>query len=183
MAYKNKIIRNVKTGQDICFLQTSSETNGTLLEMEVIFNAHSKEPVAHYHPVQQEDFKVLSGQLTVKINGKLKVLCAGDELHVAANTVHAMWNNSDEQTMVNWQIRPAMNAEHFLETLAGLAADNKADKNGKPGILQIALTAGKFADVFRLAKPSYNIQKIIFKVLKPFAYRKGYKPVYEQYID
>lgn len=183
MAYKNKIIRNVKTGQDILFLKTSKDTNGTLLEMEAIFSAQSKEPLAHYHPIQQEDFTVLAGQLTVRINGHLKLLQAGDRLHIAPNTVHAMWNSSDEKTVVNWQVRPAINSEHFFETMAGLAADNKTNANGKPGMLQVALTASRFSNVFRLAKPSYTVQKIVFKILKPFAYIAGYQPIYKQYLD
>jgi quercetin dioxygenase-like cupin family protein len=183
MAYKNKIIHNVKTGQDICFLKTSKDTNGTLLEMEAIFSAHSREPVAHYHPSQEEDFTVLAGELTVRINGQLKVLQAGDRLHIAPNEVHAMWNNADEKTMVNWEVRPAINTEYFIETLTGLAADNKTDEDGIPGILQIALTANKFSNVFRMAKPSYTVQKIVFKLLTPFAYLAGYKPTYKQYLD
>jgi quercetin dioxygenase-like cupin family protein len=183
MAYKNKIIRNVKTGQDICFLRTSKDTSGTLLEMEAVFSAHSKEPIAHYHPSQEEDFTVLAGELTVRINGQLRVLQAGERLHIAPNEVHAMWNNSDEKTMVNWKIRPAINTEHFLETLTGLAADDKTDENGKPGILQIALTANKFSNVFRMAKPPYPVQKIVFRLLSPFAYLSGYKSTYKQYLD
>jgi quercetin dioxygenase-like cupin family protein len=183
MAYKNKIISNVKTGQDIRFLQTSKDTNGTLLEMEAIFNAHSKEPVAHYHPAQQEDFIVLSGQLTVRINEQLKLLQAGDRLHIAPNAVHAMWNNSDEKTIVNWKVRPAIDSEHLFETMAGLAADGKTDANGKPGILQAALIAYKFSNVFRMAKPSYTMQRMAFSLLKPLAYMSGYKPTYEQYLD
>jgi len=183
VAYKNKIIRNNKAGQDICFLQTSKDTNGTLLEMEAIFSAHSKEPLPHYHPVQCEDFTVLAGQINVRINGQVKVLEAGERLHIAPNTIHSMWNDSDEKTVVNWQIRPAMNAEYFFETLAGLAADNKTDESGKPGVLQIVLTASKFSNIFRLAKPSYRVQQILFKVLSPFAYLTGYRPTYKQYLD
>lgn len=183
MAYKHKIIRNVKTGQDICFLQTGKDTNGTLLEMEAIFGAHSREPIAHYHPCQQEDFKVLAGQLTVRVNGQLKVLYPGDRLHIAPNMVHAMWNSSDEKTVVNWQVRPAINSEHFLETLAGLAADDKTDANGKPGLLQVALTASRFSGVFRMAKPAYPVQKLVFSLLTPLAYIAGYKPTYKQYLD
>jgi len=183
VAYKNKIIRNVKAGQAICFLQTSNDTDGALLEMEAIFNAHSKEPASHYHPEQTEDFTVLAGQINVRIGGQVKVLHAGERLHIPPRTIHAMWNDSDENTVVNWKIHPAGNAEYFFETLAGLAADNKTDENGKPGLLQIALTASKFSNVFRLAKPAYAMQQIIFKVLTPFAYAAGYKPVYKQYLD
>src|SRR3954471_3774103 len=182
MAYRNKIIHNVKTGQDICFLKTSKDTNGALLEMEAIFGAHSKEPIAHYHPSQEEDFTVLAGELTVRINGQLKVLQAGERLHIAPNDIHAMWNKSEEKTMVNWKVRPAINTEYFIETLAGLAAADKTDKDGKPGMLQVALTAHRFSNVFRMAKPSYIVQKIVFKLLTPFAYLTGYKPVYKQYL-
>lgn len=183
MAYKNKIICNVKTGQDICFLQTSKDTNGKLLEMEATFSARSKEPPAHYHPQQQEDFVVLTGELTACVNGQLKVLHAGDRLHIAPNVVHAMWNNSDVKTVVNWQVQPAMDTEYLLETLVGLAADNKTDATGKPPMLQIALMASKFSNVLRLVKPPYAIQKIVFTMLTPFAYMVGYKPTYKQYLD
>ena len=183
MAYKNKIIRNVKTGQDICFLQTSKDTNGALLEMEAIFSAHSKEPVAHYHPCQEEDFTILAGVLTVKINGLVKELKTGDRLHIAPNEIHAMWNNSDEKSMVNWKVSPANSTEYFIETLTGLAADNKTDENGKPRMLQVALTANKFSNVFRMASPSYAVQKAVFKLLTPFAYLAGYKPTYNKYLD
>ena len=84
MAIKNKTIRNLKTGQDIRFLQTGKDTNGRLLEMETTYNEHSKEPVAHYHPYQVEDFTVLSGELTVRIDGQLKLLKQGETLPLRA---------------------------------------------------------------------------------------------------
>jgi len=110
-------------------------------------------------------------------------LHAGERLHIAPNEVHAMWNSSDEKTMVNWKVRPAGNTEYFIETLTGLATDGKTDENGKPVMLQIALTANKFSNVFRMAKPSYAVQKTAFKLLAPFAYLTGHKPTYKQYLD
>ena len=61
MAFKNKVIRNPQTKQDIKFLQTSSDTDGKLLEMESTYHAFSKEPAPHYHPFQAEDFTVNFG--------------------------------------------------------------------------------------------------------------------------
>ncbi len=74
MAFKNKEIFNPITKQDNKFLQTSRDTDGQLLEMESTYNSFSKEPAAHYHPYQVEDFTVLTGELTVRIDGRLKVL-------------------------------------------------------------------------------------------------------------
>lgn len=183
MAFKNKIIQNSKTRQDIKFLQTAKDTGGQLLEIETTYNANSKEPVAHYHPHQIEDFTVISGELMVRMDGQLRVLKPGDTLHIPKNKVHAMWNNTDGQTVVNWKIQPALHTEQFLETATGLANDGKTNQKGMPNILQVALLANQFADEFRLAKPPFGIQKALFFILTPLAYLLGFRPTYKKYLD
>src|SRR4051794_1746033 len=108
MAIKGKIISNPANKQHILFLQTNKDTNGRLLEMEAIYEPHSKEPPLHYHPHQEEYFSIVKGELTVKINGQQFVLKQGDTLHIEKNMVHAMWNNSSKDTVVNWQVMPAL---------------------------------------------------------------------------
>ena len=183
MAFKNKQISNPKTGQDIKFLQTAKDTDGKILEMEATYNSHSKEPAAHYHPFQVEDFTVLSGQLTVRMDEHLKVLKQGDTLHIPINKVHSMWNDTDEKTIVNWKIQPAMDTDNLLETATGLAIDGKTNNDGMPNILQVALMANKYSDVFRLANPPFAVQKILFIILTPFSYLFGYRPTYKKYLD
>jgi quercetin dioxygenase-like cupin family protein len=183
MACKDKKIYNPKTRQEIRFLQTGKDTGGKLLEMESTLQTHSKEPAPHYHPHQKEDFTVLSGELTVRMDGRLEVLKPGDTLHIPANKVHSMWNNTNQTTVVNWKVQPAMDTEYFLETATGLAYEGKTSEDGMPHILQIALMAGKYSDVFRLSKPPYFIQKIVFLLLTPIAYLIGYRPTYQKYLD
>lgn len=177
MAYKNKVINNPKTGQKIRFLQTAKDTNGRLLEMESTLSPFSKEPVAHYHPFQEEDFTVFTGELNVRIDGQLTVLKAGDTLHIDKNVVHSMWNNSNEKTVINWKVQPAFDTENFLETSTGLATDGKTNEQGMPNILQVAIMAKRYANIFRLSKPSFSIQLIIFSILTPIATLMGYKAV------
>ena len=183
MAYKNKSITNPKTGQAIIFLQTAKDTGGKLLEMESTFRAHSKEPPPHYHPKQEESFSIVSGTLTVRLNGELKAFSAGDKFHVPRKMVHAMWNESDSPAVVRWQVSPALNTENFFETTIGLANAEKTNEEGMPGILQVALLANKFDNIFRLSRPPFIIQKIIFSVLTPVAYLAGYRPTYDEYLN
>ena len=183
MAYKNKQLRNPKTKQDIKFLQTTKDTDGRLLEMEATYHSSSKKPKAHYHPFQTEDFTVLLGQLTVAIDGQIKVLKQGDTLHIPINKVHAMWNDTAEKTVVNWKVQPAMNTENFLETATGLAMDGKTNDQGIPNILRLALMANKYSDVFRLSRPSFKVQKILFAILTPFSHFFGYKATSRKYLD
>ena len=183
MAYRNKQLINSLTGQDILFLKTAKDTGGKYLEMETIYNSNSTEPPLHYHPGQSEDFSVLTGELTIKLNGTLHVLKTGDTICIHPNECHAMWNASGETTIVRWKVTPAMNTENFLETINGLIKDGKTNDKGVPGILQVALTANKFSPVFRLARPPFFIQKIVFSILSPLAWLLGLRAVYKKYID
>jgi quercetin dioxygenase-like cupin family protein len=183
MAIKDKIISNPVTGQTIRFIQTAKDTNGALLEMESSFAPHSSEPVPHFHPIQNEVFDVLEGSISVRINGKVKVIKKGEQLQVPANTIHSMWNHTGDRAHVNWKVQPALNTESFFETAMGLATEKKINKKGMPSILQTALMVRKFSNEFRLAKPGKIIQKILFSSLTPIAKLAGFEAVYEKYID
>jgi quercetin dioxygenase-like cupin family protein len=183
MAYRGKIIDNPRAKMSIHFLQTAKDTGGQLLEMKSTYQAHTPEPAEHYHPYQEENFTVLKGELTVKMSGHLTILKTGDSLHIAPGIKHSMWNGSNATTVVNWQVRPALQTEHLLETAAGLASTGRLNRKGMPSILQVALMANKYSNVFRLSKPSYAAQKILFAVLSPFAYLAGLQADYEEYLD
>lgn len=168
---------------DLKFLQTSKDTAGKLLEMEATYHAHSKEPAAHYHPFQSEDFKIISGSLHVRIDGHLLNLHEGDSLHIPRNKVHAMWNAGDEETIVNWKVQPAGSTEYLLETMTGLANDGRTNEDGMPNLLQISLTARKYASEIRLATIPFAVQKILFLILSPVSRLLGYQATDKKYID
>ncbi len=180
MAYKNKIITNPIIGQHIQFLQTSKDTDGKLLEMEVSYRPYSKEPPPHYHPCQAEDFMILKGQMTVRLQGKILLLDEGDTLHIPANTIHSMWNNSGSTTIISWKIQPALTTEYFLENVTGVASDRRRRMRS---LLQRALMANKYSAVFRLSRPPFFVQKILFTAATPFAWLFGYRGSYKKYLD
>jgi quercetin dioxygenase-like cupin family protein len=183
MAKKNKIITNPVTGQTIRFIQTSKDTDGTLLEMESTLAPYSTEPLPHFHPVQLEEFIIMQGSISVRINGKKKILQAGEKLTLFPNTHHSMWNHTGEKAVVNWKVQPALETEKFFETAMGLAADGKVNKKGMPSLLQTSLLVSKYKKEYRLSKPSLFVQSVIFCLLMPIAKWRGYKSVYPSYLD
>lgn len=183
MAYKGKTISNNKTKQAIEFVTTSRESEGSLLEMITTYQPHSTEPAAHYHPGQHEYFTVIQGELSVRMNGELFELKKGHSIDIPKNTPHSMWNNADVATVVSWKIVPALQTEYFLETTMALVNHGKTNEKGMPGILQVALLAQHYSDVFRLVKPSYVLQRVIFALLTPFALLAGKKAVYREWLD
>ena len=99
MAHRNKRIANPFSGQSIVFLQTAADTRGELLEMESTYAAHSKKPAEHYHPVQQEDFTVLQGEITMLLDDQDVLLRAGDVV-IQRGTNHAWSNRSDKPALM-----------------------------------------------------------------------------------
>lgn len=183
MAYKGKRIFNPVNKQTIEFITTSKDSNGKHLEIISTWLPQSLKPAPHYHPYQDEVFTVIKGELTVMLRGRAYTLREGENLHIPPATVHSMWNESGEEVVVNWKIFPAMNTEYLLETGVGLAADGKTGRKRISGLLQVALLAKKFRKEFRLKKPSYLLQTILFSLLAPFALLSGKRAIYPEYID
>jgi glyoxylate utilization-related uncharacterized protein len=68
-----------------------------------------------------EHFEVLEGELTVELDGRQRVLAAGDAIDVPRGTVHRMWNSGGVTARATWQVRPALRtAEMFAELDGGL---------------------------------------------------------------
>lgn len=151
--------------------------------MESSWSAMGKEPPAHYHPFQEEEFTIIKGKLSIRINGEAREYATGKIIKIPKGSIHSMWNNSNAEAVANWKVIPAMKTEEVLRTFFGLANDGKTDKDGIPGILQVSLTASKYSAEIRLAKPPYILLKLIFLVLSPLAFLTGHKATQSKYIS
>ena len=175
MAKSGEVLENPITGQRIIFRRTSGDTEGELLEVESVYTKPSpSRPPAHYHPAQEEIFRVLAGELHAAIGGRKRTLREGETLVVVEGTRHEMWAE-EAGVRVNWQTRPALRTEAFFETIFGLAEEGKTNEKGVPNLLQSAVIARAFADEFRLAQPPWPIQRLLFAVLAPAGRLLGYR--------
>lgn len=80
-------------------------------------------------------------------------------------------------------MRPALDTEYFMEIAAGLANDGKMSAKGKPKLLQSAVLMNRFSNVFRLTKPPYAVQKVMFGILGIAAWVMGYRGWNKSYVD
>lgn len=169
-------IYNPVTSQQLTFVAASRQE----LVIEASYWAGSKEPLAHYHPAQEEYFEVVSGQLTVRFNNQLSTLYPGDTLHIPAGSVHSMWNAAASPATVRWTTRPALRTEEFHRVVFALAENGKVNAEGVPGLLLVSLLTKEFDPEFRLAKPPRWVQHLVFGLLRPFARAKGLQAVCRQ---
>lgn len=183
MAYPGKVVENRFIGQTLKFIRTSKDTNGEWLEMETTYSSQSREPVAHYHPFQEEWFEVTQGELSIRMDGRILTLNPGDKIHIPSHQAHSMWNNSAGKTVANWIVKPALRTEEFFENAYGLAQDGKVNKRGMPGFLQLVLFVSEFSNEFRLSNPPYFLMRILGTVLSPISRILGYKATYGKYSE
>jgi len=114
-----------------------------VLELEATYAGGGAPPPAHLHPSQDEHFEVLQGEMRIRIGGEDSTLAVREQLDVPRETVHQMWNESDNVAVVNWKTMPAgRTLSWFRELAALLGGESQAD-----GARMLA----EYSDVFRLA--------------------------------
>lgn len=164
----NSLVRsfqNPVTGHQFDIIQDAQTTNGALLDMEVIYPPQSIEPPRHYHPFQTEHFTILEGEMSIRINGQLRVYHAGESIELPPNVHHSMWNSGHSPTRMHWRISPALQSEALFFSLATLAGEGKTDLQGKPSLLYAGILFNRFSREFRLSNPPYVVQKWLFRML------------------
>src|SRR5213593_1876154 len=102
-------------GMRISFLRTAAETDGELLEYEVVGRPRGFPAQAHVHPRQSERHEVVSGQLQVRIHGRDRVLGPGESIEIPAGTPHRHYAAGPGEGHVRVQLRPALRTEDLLE--------------------------------------------------------------------
>jgi mannose-6-phosphate isomerase-like protein (cupin superfamily) len=126
-------IVNPVTGERLVCELTSRETSGEYTLLDTFVEPGGTVAAAHVHPYQTEIFSVIEGRLGVKRGREKLELGAGDAALIDPGTAHKFWNAGDETLRFRAEVRPALQFESLIETMFGLAADGKTNKNGMPG--------------------------------------------------
>ena len=152
-------------GDRLLLFTMGVDSNGELLEMEAIYGPHSLKPPLHYHPYQEERFEVLSGKFSVQVDQKEDIYRVGDSFIVPAGSSHTRHNVSDREGRLSWQVRPAMRTAEFFEKMWGEDAAGESKEKSTPNLSQLVVVLREYHQEFRLARPPYFVQRILFSAL------------------
>jgi mannose-6-phosphate isomerase-like protein (cupin superfamily) len=175
---RDDVISNPVTGERLRFLQRREDTDGELLQMELWATPKLMGPIEHLHPNQEETFRIQSGELVIKIDGRTRRLGPGDEATVPRETAHTHWVESDEPVCAIVEFRPALRTEEGFETLFSLGRDGRLNKKGLPSILQLAAMHGEYSNHMYLSSLPVVVQKAGCALLAPLARLMGYRATY-----
>ena len=167
------------TGESLHFLETSQETNGEYVLVEVRVQPNGFVAAAHVHPYQSERFEIESGTVAFKLDGKEIVAGPGETVVVPAGSSHKFWNAGETEARFVTEVRPALQFERLLETMFGLANDGKTNKKGMPNPLRLAVIANEHFDDVRLPFPPAWLQRAGLLMGAPVGRLLGFKPAYD----
>lgn len=133
----------------------------------------------HVHPEQAEWWKVLSGELTVAVEGETHRLTEDEEITLPTDVPHRHWNPADRPTRVLWERRPAFRTEEWAESVYALAQAGKTDEEGVPNVLQVAVWIDEYPR--ETAYPTVApvaLQRATSRILAPIGRALGMKAAY-----
>jgi mannose-6-phosphate isomerase-like protein (cupin superfamily) len=148
------------------FVETTAESGGERLVVEIDYAGTGNRPPAHFHPSQDEFFEILEGEIHARVGDEDHVLRPGDELHIPARTTHRMW--AEVPSRQRWTTTPALRTERFFETMWGLQQDGET-----PSLHHAALILRHFSAEFRLATPPEPLQSLLTLPLAQLARLAG----------
>src|SRR4051794_10271017 len=146
-------------GMRIVFRQTSAETNGDLLEYDVIGRPRGFVVQGHVHPGQEERQEVIAGANGLAIDGGARVYGVGESFVVPPGTAHRHFPAGSNEGHVRVEVRPALRTEAFLERLAELDRDGQVTSRGWPRPAAAARVVLDFTAEGHPARPPVGVQR------------------------
>ena len=169
------------TGEQITFLQTTEETNGAFLYIEVALPPLGKGPPLHVHDEFEEEFEVVSGTLTITVEKEEKELTAGQQLLAPKGVKHTFNNKYEEPVVFRVKLTPGLYFEESVRIHYGLMADGLTNDKGEPTKLAHTALVLSMQNTLVAALP-VGLQRKLFGWLVKRAYKKGIYNNFDKYI-
>src|SRR5271154_663528 len=136
----------------------------------------------HIHPRQEERFTILAGEAHFTVNGRERIVKAGETIVVPAGVPHSEGNPGPGEIEGVVELRPALLTKEFHEALAGLVADGKTTPRGAPrNPLQLGATFWHFRHESRISSPPIAVQNLMLPPLWALAKAFGVRPYYDRW--
>lgn len=169
------------TGERVIFRKRARDTGGELLEFTLLLAPKGFIATEHVHPNQEERFEVAGAPVMFRVAGEDRLVQPGEVAVVPAGTPHIWWNPSENEASTLVQFRPALDTETFFETFFGLASDGKANKQGLPNPLQMAVLARGYNREMQLPPRAQRVFGPLSVLIAPLARALGYRARYDKY--
>jgi mannose-6-phosphate isomerase-like protein (cupin superfamily) len=169
------------SGDSVELLETSAMTNGERVRSRLIFKGGTGlRVVSHIHPLQDETYEVISGNLTYLLDGVKHVAPAGTTVRLPRGVPHQHYSEGPEDAVTIQTMTPGLDFDYLLENLFGLGSEGR-------GITAIGNTLHALIWLKRLKCgfvrsdfPAW-FQRGVAAIATPILELLGYRAVYQRF--
>ena len=161
------VIDNPISGERIVIRQSGAETDGRLLAFDLFLPPGGHVPARHAHPVQEERFTVVAGQMRFQIGRRSRLACPGDTMVVKPGTAHWFGNVGPDTAVARVEIRPALRMEELLERSGAIGAGASSPGKLVPRLPDLALVLLEFERELAVPRIPAALLRLL---LLPFAW-------------
>jgi mannose-6-phosphate isomerase-like protein (cupin superfamily) len=127
-----RTLKHRYTGEQVTFLETTEETRGAHLYLEVRLPPFGKGPPLHQHDTFEEAFECRSGILSIQQSKSITYLYPGDQLVAYQGQAHTFRNDQEGPLIFRVRLTPASGFEDSMRIHYGLMEDGKTNCKGHP---------------------------------------------------
>jgi uncharacterized protein YndB with AHSA1/START domain/quercetin dioxygenase-like cupin family protein len=166
MANAGDVLDMAPLGCRTQLIRTAAETDGELLEFDVIGRPRGFLVQPHVHVGQVERYEVIAGTLKIVENGREHLLGPGETMEVPAGVSHRQMPGDDgDDGHVRVQARPAGNTQAFLERVAAMCSAGEFNRFGFPRPVAGARLVSDFGDEGHATRPPLAVQKALARLV------------------
>jgi len=122
-------------GTSFSIIESAPDSGGKRIEFEITMAPGALGPPKHYHPIQDESWRVLEGELSVFVDNGWRTLAEDESLSIRRNTVHTLRNRSDGVVRFRDVHEPSLDFQDYIEALHRQAAAGKITSRMTPSTL------------------------------------------------
>jgi mannose-6-phosphate isomerase-like protein (cupin superfamily)/uncharacterized protein YndB with AHSA1/START domain len=148
--------------------RTAADTDGELIEFDVVGRARGLIAAEHVHTGQSEHYEVIEGTMRLVIDGREHLLGPGDEMETPAGVDHRQLPGDDGEGRVRVTLRPAGRTEEFLRRLTTM----RFNRFGFPRPVDGATFVRDFAAEGHASRPSLRVQQALSRIVLAAASRE-----------
>ena len=161
------VIDNPISGERIIIRQSGTETDGRLLAFDLFLPPGGHVPATHAHPVQEERFTVVEGQLRFQIGRHSTLVEPGQTIVVKPGVAHWFGNVGPGTALASVEIRPALRMEQLLERSGAIGAGASSPGKLVPRLPDLALVLLEFQRELAIPRIPAALLRLL---LLPFAW-------------
>lgn len=140
----------------------AEDTGGEYVEMECTV-APGSGTIVHYHPRQEETYRVLEGTLEVLRDGEWRPVGPGEAMTVPPGAVHGFRNRGSAPVRFTNRHTPALGFQAHLETLDRLIRAGKIrGTNDLRSVIHMSMSAVRHEPDVPVKPPAWLVRTMAF---------------------